>query len=42
MKLARLADVGPARLPNPTLNAEELGNMGEDLKKIKFYEWINK
>ncbi|XP_038077783.1 N-acetylneuraminate lyase-like [Patiria miniata] len=41
MKLARLSKIGPARLPNPTLDDKQLQSMDEDLKKIGFYEWIN-
>lgn len=40
MKVAKCQDIGPARLPNPTLSSEKLHLMEEELKKIGFLEWI--
>lgn len=33
-------DVGPARLPNGNLTAEQAGKMRGDLEKLGFFEWI--
>jgi N-acetylneuraminate lyase len=33
-------DVGPARLPNGNLTAEQQTTLRADLEKLGFFEWI--
>ena len=33
-------DVGPARLPNGNLTAEQLATLRKDLKKLGFFDWV--
>ena len=33
-------DVGPARLPNTNLDADQVTKLRSDLEKIGFFDWI--
>jgi len=35
-------DVGPARLPNGSLNAEQQAALRAELEKLGFFDWVKR